>query len=151
VVLREGAVTGAPEILLGTADESQTLELPKGFARLEEDGETGLRRVLEAETGWVSTAVGEVISEGYVYDSRQTDHAWVESRAYIVMADAGEAPDLFTPAGYFEDVGWWPLDAETVNRMPSAQASMIQAALEGLKDAGQLNYELSEQLLGKKG
>lgn len=151
VVLREGTVTGAPEILLGTTDESQTLELPKGFARSEEDGETGLRRILEAETGWVSSVVGQVVSEGYVYDSRQTDHAWVESRAYLVKVDGGEAPDLFTPTEYFEEVGWWPLDAETVNRIPSGQASMIRDALEQLKDAGQLNEKLADDLLSKTG
>jgi len=151
VVVRASTVTGAPEILLGTADESQTLDLPKGFLLPGEEAEVGLRRVLEAETGWANSVVGKVVSEGYVYDARQTDHAWVESRAYLVTTNAGEAPDLFNPTDHFEEVGWWPLDSETVNRIPSGQASMIHGALEKMKEAGRLDGDLADRLLATTG
>ena len=151
VVVRDSTVTGAPEILLGATDDSQSLELPKGFLLPEEAGEIGLRRILEAETGWSNSVCGEVTSEGYVYDSRQTDHAWVVSRAYLVAAEDGNAPDLFTPTDYFPEVGWWPLDAETINRIPAGQASMIRGALEKLRDAGRLAADRATELLARTG
>ena len=46
-----------------------------------------------------------------------------------------------------DEVKWWPLTAETVNRVPSGQAKFIREALTKLKEKGQIEEVLAEQLL----
>ncbi len=89
-----------------------------------------LQRVVKAETGWqldVSSAAG--IFDGYVYDPRQTDHAWVEIRAESLHCAFDEAETSFRPGGQFEEVRWHPLDPATVNRIPSGQSDYVRKAI----------------------
>ena len=56
-------------------------------------------------------------------------------------------PDTFKSEGGFDEVEWWPLTAETVNRVPAGQAKFIREALTKLKEKGQIEGALVEQLL----
>ncbi len=137
------------EILLGRTEDEAELNLPKGFVLSEETPEVGLERILTHDTGWSPDGQGspEVVFEGFTYDPRQTDHAWVESRAYLLFEGEGQYPDTFKPKGDFDEVKWWPLTAETVNRVPSGQAQFIREALAKLKERGQIEESQAEQLL----
>jgi len=151
VVLRESSVTGGLEVLLGSVDDSPSLEVPKGFLLPGEEAEVGLQRVLRGEAGWQDPPSADAIGGGYVYDPRQTDHAWVESRAFLVTPDSDEAPDLFEAPDHFQEVGWWPLSADAVNRMPSAQAAMIRSALERMRESHRVDQDLADRLLATIG
>jgi hypothetical protein len=87
------------------------------------------------------------LSEGYAYDARQTDHAWVEQRAYLFDPAEEDLPDLFDPAGDLDEVSWWPMDAETMTRIPAGQAPVINEALEAARGAGRLDEELAKRLI----
>ena len=89
--------------------------------------------------------------DGYTYDARQTDHAWVESRAFVVAVDADQAPEHFTPGGEFEELKWWPLDAATANRVPSGQAPFLREAVIQLKEAGRMDADTADSFLAKTG
>ena len=123
--------------------------MPKGFVLFDETPEAGLNRVMTHDAGWNPDGEGspEVVFEGFTYDPRQTDHAWVESQAYLLFEDGGQYPDTFKPEGEFDEVKWWPLTAETVNRVPAGQAKFIRKALTKLKEKGQIEEALAEQLL----
>jgi ADP-ribose pyrophosphatase len=150
VVARLSAVTGALELLLGSMEESSTLQLPKGFLFPDEDPEAGLGRIMKRETGWRPREAGDVLSEGYVYDARQTDHAWVEQRAYLIPASE-DVPDLFEPSGAFDEVSWWPLNADNARRIPSGQAGQARLAVERLRDSGFISADQAERLLSRMG
>ena len=137
------------EILLGRTGDETELDLPKGFVLFDETPEAGLNRVMTHDAGWSPDGEGspEVVFEGFTYDPRQTDHAWVESQAYLLFEDGGQYPDTFKPEGEFDEVKWWPLTAETVNRVPAGQAKFIRKALTKLKEKGQIEEALAEQLL----
>jgi hypothetical protein len=92
-----------------------------------------------------------VLSEGYTYDFRQTDHAWVETRALLFFDAEGTLPDLLTPGAGFEEVKWQPLDAATINRVPSGQAVYLRAAVQSLGDSGRLASATAESLLASTG
>ena len=140
------------EILLGQSEDDTELEMAKGFVRPEETSEACLQRVLEAETGWApETVPDEVIFEGFTYDQRQTDHAWVESRVYLLDAGDLGAPESFSPGGDFDEMKWWPLTAETVNRVPSGTAGFIREAVTALKDGNRIDAGAAESLLAKTG
>jgi ADP-ribose pyrophosphatase len=150
-VVRVNPATGELDVLLGGGEDGGDLELPKGFLIPGEEPAVAVTRVLEAETGWHPGGdVGAAVFEGYTYDQRQTDHAWVESQAYVVVAEEG-VPDQFEPAGAFDVVTWWPLDDETVNRVPPGQAAFVRAAAERLREDGRLPAEQAERLLARTG
>jgi ADP-ribose pyrophosphatase len=140
------------EILLGHEEDETELEMAKGFVHSDETPEKCIQRVLAAETGWApEKAPDEVIFEGYTHDPRQTDHAWVESRVFLIYLGAGSAPESFDPGGEFDEVKWWPLTAEIINRVPSGTARFIREAVTALKDSKRLDAAAAETLLAKTG
>jgi ADP-ribose pyrophosphatase len=147
VVLRTSEVTGELQILLGSSEDDPALELPKGFLLPDEEPADGLLRVMEVETGWRPQGAPIPLNEGYAYDARQTDHAWVEQRAYLFDPVGEDVPDLFDPSGGLEEVSWWPMNVETMTRLPAGQAPVMNEALEAAREAGQLDEELAERLI----
>jgi ADP-ribose pyrophosphatase len=140
------------EILLGHQEDETELEIAKGFIHPGEAAEECLQRVLTTETGWApDTFPDEVIFEGYTYDPRQTDHAWVESRVYLMCAGDGAAPESFEPGGGFDEVRWYPLNANTINSVPSATARFIREAVSALKANDRMEAAAANSLLAKTG
>ena len=127
------------------------LELPQGFLLPDEEPERGLGRVMRSETGWSPEGSGQLVSEGYAYDSRQTDHAWVEKRGYVVDADQEPAPDVLEPGGEFEELSWWPLNGSTMTRLSAGQAQVAQAALEHARASGKIDDDTFERLVSRAG
>jgi ADP-ribose pyrophosphatase len=151
VLLRAVGDPAAIEVALGEGRGGGRLELPKGFLRPEEDPAVGVRRVLEGEAGCRVAVTGEELSSGYAYDPRQTDHAWVESHAHLLFDADGSLPDLLVPGGAFDEIKWWPLEAATVNRMPSSQAAILRAAVQRLTETGRLEPDAARRLLESTG
>jgi ADP-ribose pyrophosphatase len=150
-VLRASSEADATEILLGGKEDERELALPKGFVLHDELPENAVRRVLKSETGWDPSVDADVVFDGYTYDRRQTDHAWVESRSFLFHGPAEEMPSTFEPGGEFEEIGWWPLDAETVNRLSSDQAGFVREAVTALIESERLVRSVGEELLERTG
>jgi ADP-ribose pyrophosphatase len=150
-VVRANTTTEGLEILLGGNEDQTDLELPKGFVLPGNLAASDIGRVLESETGWRPEENGEVVFEGYTYDPRQTDHAWVETQAYLYLVDGDAVADTFDPGEYFDEVRWWPLDADTVNRVPSGQARFIRASITKLMESEQMEKSQAESLLARTG
>ena len=56
-----------------------------------------------------------------------------------------------SPGGDFETVRWMPVDADTVNRMPSAEARFVQQALRHLQQDGTIGDAMAQQVLSRSG
>ncbi len=111
-----------------------------------------MARVLEGKIGWrPEPGTGDVVFEGYNYDARQTDHAWIEIQALLFHFDDGSGPSRFHPGGNFEEVEWWRLDARTVNRLPSNQAGLVREAVKRLRETESIEKALAASLLAKTG
>jgi ADP-ribose pyrophosphatase len=151
MVLRAVSKTAATEILLGAKEDERDMVLPKGFVLHDEAPEDAMGRVLKGETGWDPPIDPEVVFDGYTYDRRQTDHAWVESRGFLFHGQADAMPGTFDPGGEFDEVGWWPLDADTVNRLPSDQARLIRESVTRLIESERLDRSVGEELLERTG
>ncbi len=124
------------------------LLIPRGFVRDGESPEDTVRRVVELETGWTSPdSVEEPFYDGYIYDARQTDHAWVETVAYLLEADPTERVDGSRPGNPFSEIGWWPLEAATVNRIPPVLAGLVRDAVRRLAESGRMDTEDASRLL----
>ncbi len=151
VVVRRSSLTGGLEVLLGSEDDGVNPEIPKGFLLPGEAPDAGLGRVLETDMSWSPTTSWEVVNEGYTYDPRQTDHAWVETRASLAFLDDETAPDLFEAGGAFSEAGWWPLDADTANRLPSGHAGLLREAVAQLQASEKMDAEAADLFLARTG
>lgn len=136
IILRTDEHSEIRDILLGRIS-SRTLHLPKGFVRPNEAPAEALARVLATETGWrprTSESIDEVVSEDYAFDPRETDHAWVECRASLHVYA-------------FDEVAWYPLETETINRLATGQAPLVRAAIALLEKSERLEPGRAESLL----
>jgi ADP-ribose pyrophosphatase len=150
LLARKNPDTGSPEVLLGGTEKAVYLDIPKGFVLPDESAEEAVRRVLSQEVGWdAGSAEARLVAEGYTYDARQTDNAWVETRAFLIHS--ADAPTLFEPGGEFDEVRWRTLEAETVNRLPADQAVLVRGALPILIEAELMDQEAADRLLGSTG
>ena len=150
-VLVRAAETGELEVALGQEPGEVRLELPKGFVLPGEEPADGILRILASETGVRPAAPGDVIVEEATFDPRQTDHAWVETRVHLFFDEGGDFPDLLAVGGDFDVVQWWPLDPQTINRVPSGQARFLRAAVERLSATGRLEPAVARSLLASTG
>jgi hypothetical protein len=111
-----------------------------------------LQRVVKTETGWqLNVTSAAIVFDGFVYDPRQTDHAWVEIRAESLHCAFDEAETSFRPGGQFEEVRWYPLIPKTVNRIPPGQAEYVRKAVGVLAKSGKVEESQANDLLEKTG
>ncbi len=152
IVVRTGGTAGECDILLGRIGEGGDLSLPKGFVASGENRETAMARVLEGQTGWrPEPGTGDMVFEGYNYDARQTDHAWIEIQARLFHLGDGFGPSRFRPGKNFEEIEWRRLDARTVNRLPSNQAALVREAVKRLRETESIEKALAASFLAKTG
>jgi ADP-ribose pyrophosphatase YjhB (NUDIX family) len=152
VVTRINHETLAPELLLGKLEESGPLSLPRGFVTEGETVEAAMVHALEQCTGQPPEKQGEIIAEGYSYDERQTDHAWVELEAQHHYMDADSQPSALPSSGAgIQDIEWWPLEPATINSLPSTQAQLVREAIRRLMDRDVIERDSAKQLLAKTG
>jgi ADP-ribose pyrophosphatase len=148
LVTRNGGECGC-DILLGTCEGSDALEPPLSFVRAPELGCAAL--LVEKETGWRPGMPPVVLSQGYAYDPRRTDHAWIVTSASHLHIGADPGPDILRPAGRFATVGWFPLSAETVNRMRGPLASQARDVVRALHDSGEMSGAVASAVLTATG
>ncbi len=152
VVSRLNTETGDVEILLGQKPGRVNLSLPRGFVLSGESATEAAVRVAADETGVdVGDLVGEVLAEGYYYDPRQTDHAWVELTGFLC-----HDPDRFSDASpdvteTFEQTDWWPMTASTVNEIDSGGAALVRKAAVRLRESGQLDPDRASRIVSETG
>lgn len=138
IVTRPAPEGSGLEILLGTLADSEALLPPQGFIRPREEPSHACLRVLTFQTGWAPDQQCTSLSEGYSYDPRRTDHAWVVLHTQHLHLVDGDGPPLFQPGGIFESVSWWPLEPKTINRIPAAPARPVRESIRALETAGTL-------------
>jgi ADP-ribose pyrophosphatase len=151
VVTRERSDNSGIDVLLGARDNSDTLRPPQGWIRRGEDAECAVRRVLQAETGWCPAGTTRFLSEGYGYDVRRTDHAWVVMHARHLQVTEKESPTSFDPRAMFDSVSWYPLDGATINRVPAGLARRVRESVKALADDGAIASSEAATVLAASG
>jgi ADP-ribose pyrophosphatase len=151
VVTRINRETSALEVLLGKIQKSGVVSLPRDFVRHGETSQTALVRALETSAGFDPRISGEILSEGYSYDTRQTDHAWIELETRLYHLEPESQPTTFRPSGSFEEIEWWPVDPDTVNQLPPSQSQLVREAVRHLMERGGVERDWAMGLLTKTG
>lgn len=152
VPVRRNPASGGLDVLLGAGGGAGPLQVSKGFLQEGEAPEDAVRRIIDLETGWACPAQLESsVFEGYIYDPRQTDHAWIETCAFLLEVEPTQRVDDDRPGSPFAELGWWPLDADTVNRIPAVQAGLVRDAVRRLADTRRMDPDEAGRLLAATG
>jgi len=151
VVTRPRRDESGTDVLLGARPHSDALLPPQGFVLPGEDPERAWGRVLLSETGWQPAARSTLLFEGYGYDARRTDHAWVVTHVRHLHLATGEGPLRFEPGRQFESVSWHPLDPATINRIPPGLAPRMREAIRALEATGTLDLTVASAVLAATG
>jgi ADP-ribose pyrophosphatase len=151
VPVRNSPSSGQLEILLGSVGRGG-LEISKGFLHKDEAPVDTARRVMRIEAGWTEPFdLGPTVFDGYIYDPRQTDHAWIETTAFLLEVDPNRQVDGSDPSNPFQDIDWWPLEADTINRVPAVQAALVREAVRQLAESGRMDEKDAARLLAATG
>ena len=154
VVTRANKKDDCIEILIGKHSDGSSTEIPKGFLLPEENCENAFNRVLHQETSISGIfAAPKEVQSGYLYDPRQTDHAWVEINSYWAHLSDRESEkwDNLTANTTFDALKWVPLNPNSINLLPSYQASLVRNAIKLLNKDQLLSDELVRNILDATG
>ena len=150
IVTRRNPETGGIELLVGRKAGRVNLTLPRGFVLPGESGVAAAARIVDAETRvCIEVAVNDIIVDGYYYDPRQTDHAWVELTAFLCHSEEhfGDVSPAVTET--FQEIDWRPLTSETINDIDSGGAGLVRRAADSLREMGALEQDKARRLLAE--
>jgi ADP-ribose pyrophosphatase len=150
VVTRRNPETDGIELLVGRKAGRVNLSLPRGFVLPGESGIEAATRVVDAETAvCIEVTVNDIIVDGYYYDPRQTDHAWVELTAFVCHSEEKFADVAPSATETFQEIDWRPLSSETINDIDSGGAGLVRRAANCLREAGVLKQNTARRILAE--
>ena len=138
VIFRLEPSTNLFRILLGKNVDSELFSLPGGFVGRNQSPTDAIKEVTFRKFGIDLQGTGEVIHEGYSYDERQTDNAWVETTTFLYCFKGGIAPVNFSPNREYDEVNWHPVGEQVLEAVHPGSAETISLALKTLQEKGVL-------------
>ena len=126
VIIRHASESSSVEMLLGRQKDANYYRLPKGFVLHEQPPEEAIVHIIKREFGWhPETGKGEILYQGFIYDDRQTDHAWVEVTTFLYFYAYADAPTNFSSNREFEEVVWLPLNRDLLEELHPTQVNSV--------------------------
>jgi hypothetical protein len=150
IITRHNFHTHSLEILLHEIDNDNStliechVKFNETFA---EAVERALEKAIDLEKG---TAKAEVLYEGYLYDARQTDHAWVVARCCLVHTESESASDSKNP-GHVKSCTWKELSPKIVNQLHRSRAFLVREAVQSLSDRNLIARDFARSVLERTG
>jgi ADP-ribose pyrophosphatase len=111
-----------------------------------ETEEVAFQRATE-KIGEISKYRTTKIHEGYLYDPRQTDHAWVDAQVILIYwSDEEDAEGVES-----EDRIWKDLDHTLINSLHSSHGIVVRKALQHIYDEAWLQEAFVQSIIEKTG
>ncbi len=143
--IRYDQKTGQLECLINTnKSESDIICI---HYRRGESFEGAMQRAQEKTKMYAQPNYVKQLYEGYFYDLRQTDHAWVDAQVFLIYLDDRTR----TEDHQSEDLRWKRLDHRLVNRLHPSYANLLRSAIMHLYEEGIHQNEFITDLLEKTG
>jgi hypothetical protein len=121
---------GQLEGLMNT-DEEATNIISIHFRRGESFEEAMKRAQAKTRIHLTSTYIHPLF-EGYFYDYRQTDNAWVEAKAFLIFLEERDPPGEHA----HETLQWKRIDHQLINGLQPGYANLLRSAIQHLYDEG---------------
>jgi ADP-ribose pyrophosphatase len=148
LISRVNKNSGDTEILL-QIDSSDDVLLPEKFIKRIETLESTKKNLL-GEFFLTENRIinSKLIHEGYLYDRRQTDNAWLNANCYILLVDESEMESDTTIASKFK---WEIVSTELINQLPASRAELIRIAIDHLSKDGLIDITSAQEILKETG
>ncbi len=139
-------------ILLCSRKDSDILSIPGGFVKPEESLDAANDRIFNQKIGF-KPEINEshMVYSDYIYDYRQTDHAWVEANVLLYYNTLQHGTEQLSAGGNYEKISWNFISSELVNNLNSTQATLVRKSIEYLLDKQLVENDLVTELLEKTG
>ncbi len=150
IVTRHNFQTHSLEILLYEIDNdnSTLIECHVKFNEtFTEAVERTLEKALKLEKG---SAPAEDLYEGYLYDARQTDHAWVVAKCCLVHLESESASEIKNSFNA-KALTWKALSPEIVNQLHRSRAFLVREAVQSLSDRNLIARDFARIVLERTG
>ncbi len=148
LISRVNKNSGDTEILL-QIDSSDDVLLPEKFIKRIETLESTKKNLL-GEFFLTENRIinSKLIHEGYLYDRRQTDNAWLNANCYLLLVDELEMESDTTIASKFK---WEIVSTELINQLPASRAELIRIAIDHLSKDGLIDITSAQEILKETG
>jgi len=133
------------ELLISSGEQS--LEIISSHFRRGEDPQTAFQRVKE-KIGYISNFQQTTVHEGYLYDPRQTDHAWIDTQAILLFWSQEEDTEEIE-----EETGkvWKELNHVMINNLYSSHGTIVRKALKFMYEESWVKEEFIYHIIEKTG
>jgi len=131
IILRRDPLTHQPQMLAIQRRDTHQWAIPGGMVDPGEQITRTLARELQEETGAdVPMSNAEIVYQGYVDDPRNTDNAWMETTARVLLLNDQQAEQLTLRAG--DDaraVQWMDLNPENLGNLYASHSDFVARAM----------------------
>jgi ADP-ribose pyrophosphatase len=137
------------EILI--LEKNEAVKLLSTFVDFDQSFETAGEQYLKKDLNLKTDLVkGQVVYDGYLYDFRQTDNAWIVAKAYLVHMKFESIPEIPSVSGMF-NIRWKILNPEFINQFSSSKAALLQNVIQNLLEQKVIDEKLADSLLRHSG
>jgi hypothetical protein len=88
------------------------------------------------------------VREGYLYDPRQTDNAWVESKSFLLFSKNLVMDEIRENA---PGLDWKVIDPRLINTLYSSQGNILRECVQYIYDTKNVKEKFVARLLQKTG
>jgi ADP-ribose pyrophosphatase len=150
LIVRVNPISNDLELLL-VEHNSDSIGLLTDFINLNQTQEEAIQRLFQNKLKIDSKIAKKVnVFDGYLYDSRQTDHAWIQAHCVAYFMPFDIVRDTFTIEESSE-LKWRKIDTEIINKMPSSHAMIIRNSIEKLNSNDLISDEITNALIKLSG
>jgi ADP-ribose diphosphatase len=150
LLTRINSETNQVEVLLVETNDG-LLSFQQNFINFDEQTEEVVETYLDRTTGISLNPQGaSVLHEGYLYDARQTDNAWIHATSYLFHLDEdvlSEPPALDGGTA----LHWKTMTPELVNQFTASHASILRNAMQSLFEQGIIDESTASFILKQTG
>ncbi|TNE47701.1 MAG: hypothetical protein EP344_19430 [Bacteroidetes bacterium] len=146
VPIRYDASSQQLEIL--TQSEQEDVQLISVHIRRDEDFTVALGRAKAKLNIPIADLNIQEIHQGYLYDPRQTDNAWIEARAYLILIKEEKGVKY---KGVDERLIWKTVDPALINNLYSSYAFLLRKGIQYMLDNNLADQSLLMNILEKTG
>ena len=133
------------EVLLNTEKNSNSL-INVHFRR-NESLSSAIERAKEKLNFNVLEYSLDEVYEGYLYDLRQTDNAWVEAKSYLLF-DNNEIEIIYD---IMPGMDWKTVSPNLINNLYSSQGNILRECVQFIFNAKSVEKEFVAEILNKTG
>ncbi|MFT5436541.1 MAG: hypothetical protein ACI840_001189 [Ulvibacter sp.] len=134
------------EVLLNS--ESDQLSLTSVHFRRNESIENAMKRA-KFKLGFdLDGFLIDEVREGYLYDPRQTDNAWVEAKSFLLFSKVEGVDEIKEVA---PGLDWKVIDPRLINTLYSSQGNILRECVQYIHDTKNIKEKFVVRLLQKTG